>query len=165
LAFIESQIKQFDKFHEKAAKYAVNAETTSEDPINHAESSRCTIAMLSSVTNNIITLGSKQKTLKIEGLLEKQTGDPAFMSFCSRVSLAIQALSPEPAATTAVNDSHQVQSLISSVSCFINIIHSDQLHPDHRVSVHQGAIRISGRLAQQDRLLALQSKILRAPTV
>lgn len=101
LAFIESQIKQFDDFYKNAETDVIDAETTSNLAI-----------IPSSGTNHLITLGSKQKTLTIEELLKNMATDLAFTSFCSRVSLAIQALSPDPVDTIAVNDSHQVLSFV-----------------------------------------------------
>jgi len=65
--------------------------------------------MISSGTNRATILGSKQKVRAIGELLEGQSADPAFVSFCSRVSKVIQALGSESADAIAVNDSHQVR--------------------------------------------------------
>ena len=115
LAFLRFQIQQFDKFHKKAEKYAVDAESTSGNNTNHVEglgSSGTT-----SKTDQIITLGVKQNVLTIKKLLESQSADPAFMSFCQHVSLVIQALicmsDSKPADTIIINDSQEVQSFVS----------------------------------------------------
>lgn len=97
LAFIESQIKQFDDFHKNSETYAVDM----DGPVNPTTA-------LSSGTRHLTILGSKQKASTIEELLKSTNADSAFASFCSRVSRAIQELSSNPADTPAVNDSHQV---------------------------------------------------------
>ena len=70
-----------------------------------------------SKADQIITLGAKQNISVIEDLLVSQGTDPAFTSFCHRVSLAIQALTrtsnSEPADTISISDSQEVQSFIS----------------------------------------------------
>ena len=115
LVFLRFQIQQFNKFHKKAEKYAVDAESTSGNNTNHVEglgSSGTT-----SKTDQIITLGVKQNVLTIKKLLESQSADPAFMSFCQHVSLVIQALicmsDSKPADTIIINDSQEVQSFVS----------------------------------------------------
>ena len=117
MAFIKSQIEQYDEFYQKAEKYAADGEAVDKDRTNHPEESRHTATVPVSGDNRAITLGAKRKTLAIRELLEAQSKDAAFTSFCSRVSLAVQELSSEPADTVAVNDSHQVRyiSLMSSV--------------------------------------------------
>lgn len=140
LLFLRSQVEQFDYFHKKAEKYSVNAGTVSEGPINHAKGSRHTVTITTAGTNHVIILGAKQKACDIQKLLTDQKADLAFKSFCSRVSIAIQALSPED--EIAINNAHQVRS-----SIFINVIIYDLHHrlcPDHRISVCQGEIRING---------------------
>lgn len=115
LAFIRFQIDQFDRFHEKAKKYAPDAETTSENHTSRAGGSRHRrVITISAGTNHTIILGAKQKPSTIRELLdsEDQGTDQAFTSFRSRVSLAIKALSPESVDATAINDSHQVRSPI-----------------------------------------------------
>ena len=119
LAFIESQIKQFDDFYKNAEIDSVNAETTSRSCANYAGNPA---VILRSGTHHLTILGSKQKTLTIEEVLEDKGADPAFTSFCSRVSLAIQVLSSAPADTIAINDSHRVR-----VVCFINTFHYSDL--------------------------------------
>jgi len=81
----------------------VDAGTARENRANHAEGSRHTV-----VTNQATILGSKQKVRTIEDLLEEQSAEPAFTSFCARVSKAIQALGSESADAIAINDQHQV---------------------------------------------------------
>lgn len=114
LAFVRFQIEQFDTFHKKAKKYSINAETASEDRANNAEGPMQRVAIPAIGTNHAIILGAKQKALSIRELLDDRLADQAFTAFRSRVSTAIQALSS--ADTIAVNDSHQVRSLISFMS-------------------------------------------------
>jgi hypothetical protein len=111
LAFIEQQVEQFDDFH-KAAEDAVNAETVEGDA-NDPQGSRHTATITSSESGLTVALGSKQKPSTIGEFLEEQSTDPAFTNFCSRISLAIQALSSEPEDTIAINDSHQVRRVLS----------------------------------------------------
>lgn len=108
MAFIESQIKRFDDFYSQNAEInSVDAETASGTRANYTENPA---TILRSGAHHLTILGSKQKTLSIEDVLEDSKGaDPAFMNFCSQVSLAIQALSSAPADTIAINDSHRVR--------------------------------------------------------
>ena len=109
LAFLGFQIQQFDKFHKKAEKYAIDAESTGRNNTNHVEGLG---SGTTSKTDQIITLGAKQNVSTIKKLLESQSADPAFTSFCRRVSLVIQALirtsDSEPADTIIINDSQEV---------------------------------------------------------
>jgi hypothetical protein len=104
----------------------LDTETADRDRVDGVEKSRHTAKIFLSGSDCVVILGSKQKTLTIQVLLEKQSKDPAFTSFCTRVSAAIQALtlSPEPTDTVAVNESHQVRFFISLTSCFTVIIHT-----------------------------------------
>ena len=77
-----------------------------------------TATMCAFETNHATILGSKKKLLSIQELLENRKMDPVFTSFCSHVSLAIQALSSEPADTIAINNSQQVQLFILLMSHF-----------------------------------------------
>lgn len=72
---------------------------------NYAEGSGGTSSL---APNHVIVLGSKQKISTIESLIENRGTDPAFTSFCSRVSLVIQAQNSESADTIAINESHEV---------------------------------------------------------
>lgn len=107
MAFIESQIKRFDDFYSQNAEIdSVDVGTTSGTCANYTENPA---TILRSGAHHLIILGSKQKTLSIEDVLEDKGADPAFTNFCSRVSLAIQALSSAPADTNAINESHRVR--------------------------------------------------------
>ena len=76
--------------------------------IGPVEGSRHMVTVLLSGANHSIILGSKQSLSSIQKLLEEQRMDPTFTSFCSHVSLMIQALSPNPVETIAISNSHQV---------------------------------------------------------
>lgn len=115
LAFLRFQVGQFDEFHKKVKKYDLGIETANKNPTNRTEGSRHTVNIPSAGANQGIILGAKEAALDIKTLLEDRKGDPGFTSFCSRVSNAVQALSPELADTIAINDSHQVRSLISFI--------------------------------------------------
>ena len=119
LAFVESHIERFDDFHKKRKKYAVDPETTTTRRTDYTEGPGNPATVLPSETHHLTILGSKQKPMTIEELLKNTSANTAFTSFCSRVSLVIQALSSEPADTIVVNDSHQVLSLVSLMPCFI----------------------------------------------
>ena len=106
LAFLRFQIKQFDNFHKKAEKYAADAETISKEHIEDAKGSRHTVTIPSPGMDHVIILGSKRSATIEE--LENREKDLAFTSFCSRLSIAIQALSTSSGPTVAVNNSHQV---------------------------------------------------------
>ena len=108
LVFIRTQVDQFDDFFREAEEGAVDPETMGGSRIGPVEGSRHTVTVPSSTTNHLVILGSKQKVLSIQELLGQKADSVTFMSFCSRVSLAIQALSPDPAETIAIGDSHQV---------------------------------------------------------
>jgi len=116
LAFLRFQVGQFDEFHKKAKKYNLGAETTNKDHINRAEELRHTVSIPSAGASHGIILGAKQAALDVKELLEDNVADQAFTSFCSRVSTAIQALSPELADTIAINNSHKVRSMSSFMS-------------------------------------------------
>ena len=108
LAFIHSQIQQFDHFYKKAEKYAVDAGTMGQSDTNHTGGSGGLAATPSSTPNHVIVLGSKQKISTIKYLVENMDADPAFTSFCSRVSVVIQAQNSESADTIAIGESHEV---------------------------------------------------------
>ena len=105
LSFLEFQVGQFDKFYRKQGKYAVDAETSSKSHLGEAGGSG---NQVTTPRANLVTiLGSKQKSATIETFI-KGNEDPAFTSFCRRVSIAIQALSLNPSDTIAISDFHQV---------------------------------------------------------
>ena len=112
LAFVEQQVMQFDNFH-KAAEDAVDTGTVDQGDTDDPQGSRHTATITLSESGLAVTLGSKRKPSTIGELLEEQSTDPAFTNFCSRISLAIQALSSEPEDTIAINDSHQVRRVLS----------------------------------------------------
>ena len=142
LLFLRFQIEQFDTFHKKAKKYAIDAETASENHVSNTEGLIQRVVIPTAGANHAIILGAKQKMLSIREHLEDQGADQAFLAFRSRISSAIQALSSGSADAIALNDSHQVRSLISFMSQ--GAIDVQPITSDHRVSVHQGEIRISG---------------------
>ena len=86
----------------------LSTETADQDHIDSVETLRHTVKIFLSGFDCVVILGSKQKMLTIQVLLEEQSKDPALMSFCAHVSAVIQALSLQPTDTVAVNESHQV---------------------------------------------------------
>ena len=80
-----------------------------------------TATMRTFETNCATILGSKQKLLSIQELLENRNTDPAFTSFRSRVSFTIQALSSELVDTIAINNSQQVQFILLTLHFNIHI--------------------------------------------
>lgn len=104
LEFIRAQIKRFDDFI-KGTPDAVEAVTVGESSIIGMGG----LGSLGSLgTGGSILLGAGQKVLTIEKFLGDVGENEAFNNFCSRVTHAVQALSPTSADTIAVNDSHQV---------------------------------------------------------
>jgi hypothetical protein len=164
LGFIRSQIKLFDDFlASEAAENATEPETTSKKYVCGLEGSRY---LELEGTGHATILGSKQKVSTIVKVLEERSEDAAFTSFCSRTSQAIQALNSMSTDAIAINDLHQVRTFISLMSCSINqMFTSDNFRSDHRVSFHQGRIRVTNRLEHQNRLSTLQSTVLWASTV
>jgi len=116
MMFLRLQIDQFDYFHKKAKKYNINAGMESANRISNAEGSMRRETIPTAGANHAIVLGAKQKVLSIREHLENKRADQAFTAFCSRLSSAVQALSSGSADVIAVNDSHQVRSLISFMS-------------------------------------------------
>ena len=122
-------MQQFDEFHKKVKKYNLGVEAAKTNHPNRAEGSRHTVSIPPGGATHGIILGAKEAALDIKKLLENRKADQAFKSFCSRVSTAIQALNPESADTIAINDAHQVRSLISFMSYVIS--YADRSRPDH----------------------------------
>ena len=99
-------------------KYAADAGTINTNHVDHARGSRHTTTVPLPGPGHVIILGAKQTPMAIEDLKNWET-DPVFDAFCSRVSNAVQALSPVD--MIAISKSHQVRSLISLTSCFIDV--------------------------------------------
>ena len=162
LVFIRMQVDQFDDFFREAEEGAVNPEMMGGSHISPVEGSTHTVMVPLSPTGHLVVLGLKQKVLSAQELLGQKVDSVMFTSFCLHISLAIQALSPYPAETVAIGDSHQVWSLVLPMRfSFL----SNKFDLDHRVSFHQGEIWIDGQLVCQDGLFALQPKVLWKPTV
>jgi hypothetical protein len=113
LSFIESQVGQFDKFHAKKAKFAVDAETSSNNRIDKPGGSTGRATTLPSAANLVTYLGAKQNSVDIETLLSNNSTDDAFTSFRSRLSLAIQGLSSGLQGTIVISDSQKVRQSFS----------------------------------------------------